>query len=616
MNAFARIADGLQNIVANLGTSRDKSASSYYVADELNDLELTAAFRGSSIARNIVEYPANDACREWREWNAESTDISAIEAEEKRLGVQAKVLKALTRARLFGGAAIFIGTGEADLTKPLNPARLRKGGLRYLTVLDRRELSAGEIERDPSMSNYGMPVDYTINTTGGRYLQIHPSRLVLLRGEEMPDNSTAEANHGWGDSVLQTVLNEVTKLDATAGNIASLVFEAKVDVIRIKNFTKNLEEGGSAYERMMLRRFALANTAKGINGALMLDKEEEYDQKSANFSTLPDILDRFMQLVSAASGIPATRLFGMAPAGLNSTGEGDLRNYYDAVKQTQTLSVEPALTMLDECLIFSALGSRPADVFYNWRPLWQMSAKERAEISERLANVAKTAIETEAVEIEPMGEALVNALTETGAFPGLESAVAKFYGTNPREIDEVEETETLTGAQTEELTGAETETATSDAAPRTLYVRRDVLNAAEIIAWAKGEGFKTTLPADDMHVTIAFSRTPVDWMKMGQDWDSQMEIEAGGPRLMDAFGETGDAKVLLFSSSHLAWRHEDMKREGATWDHGEYQPHITISYDPDAPALDNVEPYRGRILLGPEIFEEINPEWMKGIKES
>lgn len=153
---------------------------------------------------------------------------------------------------------------------------------------------------------------------------------------------------------------------------------------------------------------------------------------------------------------------------------------------------------------------------------------------------------------------------------------------------------------------------TADAAPRTLYVRRDVANAAEIIAWAKGQGFKTTLPADDLHVTIAYSRNPVDWMAMGSAWDDEVKIPKGGPRLMEKFGE---ARVLLINSNMLRWRHSEMVEAGATWDHPEYQPHITISYDPEAPDLADVEPYQGEIILGPEIFQEVKEDWPAGLKE-
>lgn len=583
-----RAADGFQNLVANLGTSRDKVAANGYSVTLLSDTQLLESYIGSSVAKAVVDYPAEDACREWRAWQADKDTISALEAEEKRLGVVQKTLDGLVRARLYGGAAIYIGTGDRDPSKPLNPALVRKGGLKYLTVLDRQELGVSDLQRDPSLPGYGMPTRYSINGS----TDIHPSRLVILKGDRIPNNSSAQSRSGWGDSVLQTALEKIGHLDATIANVASLVFEAKVDVIKIKDFTKNLTDGGSAYEQLMLRRFGLAATAKGINGALLLDAQEEYDQKSASFATLPDVMDRFMQMVSAASGIPMTRLFGMSPGGLNATGESDIRNYYDRVRQEQTLEIEPAMALLDECLIRSALGDRPADIHYNWRPLWQLQEKERAEIADKLSSAADKAARY--IPEEVVGEALANALTEVGAFPGLEAAANIYHGEG--------------GDDENDLSLGEV----SDAAPRTLYVRRNVVNADEIIAWAKAQGFKTTLPADDLHVTIAFSRAPVDWFKVGEAWSDEIKVTKGGPRAMEKFGE---ANVLLFSSHHLHWRHKEIIDAGASWDHPEYQPHITISYAGDAPDLSEIEPFKGEIVLGPEIFEEVKEDWQEGISE-
>lgn len=156
------------------------------------------------------------------------------------------------------------------------------------------------------------------------------------------------------------------------------------------------------------------------------------------------------------------------------------------------------------------------------------------------------------------------------------------------------------------------------AAPRTLYIRRDVLNAKEIISWAKEQGFKTTLPADDLHVTVCYSRAKVDWMKMGEAWsqnvDGSIEVKSGSVRIVEALGDKG-AVVLMFASNDLSWRHEDLKQRGATWDHQEYQPHITITYEPGDVDLAEVEPYRGKIKLGPEVFEEVNEDWSSNIKE-
>ena len=150
----------------------------------------------------------------------------------------------------------------------------------------------------------------------------------------------------------------------------------------------------------------------------------------------------------------------------------------------------------------------------------------------------------------------------------------------------------------------------SDMTPKPLYVYRRVKNAGDIIAWAKSQGFETTLPADDMHVTITFSKAPVDWFKMGEAWDAELTVNEGGARRVEEFN--GGAKVLQFASSELGWRNMQMRENGASYDFDEYKPHITISYG-DAPS--DIEPYQGKIVLGPEIFEEINIDWKSGIVE-
>lgn len=427
MSVVATIVDGFQNLVANLGTTRDKSYGNDYAFVPLTQAQIETAYRTSPIARKVVDMPAEDAAREWREWQAQADQIAAIEAEEKRLGLQAKLIKAAKVARMSGGAGIYIGVkGSVDPSLPLIPASVARGGLEYITVLSRWQLTEGPLQNDPRRPGFGQPEYYTMSAGDKVGVRIHPSRLVILRGNEMPAAAITTFD-SWGDSVLQGNLETILRLDAALANVAALVFEAKVDVIKIKGFTDNLRSGGAAYEALMLRRFGLAATAKGINGALLLDSEEDYQQKSANFATLPDILDRFMQQVAGAADMPMTLLFGTSPGGLNATGDSDTRGYYDRVKTVQTLDIEPAMAVLDNCLIRSALGARPADVHYVWRPLWQPTAKEKAEVGKIMADTM-TAARNIGLAEEVVGKALINGLTENGAFPGLEGYAEDHYG--------------------------------------------------------------------------------------------------------------------------------------------------------------------------------------------
>lgn len=374
-----RANDSLRSVVAGLGDPlRDKAASTYYGLQQLDEVQLSNIYRSNWLGRKIIDIPAMDAVRKGRDWQAEQDQIELIEAEENRLGFWHKLLDVKIKARLWGGAALFIGTGEADLITPLEPERIGKGGIKYLAVLSRRDVTTGEIEQDVLSEFYGRPSYYEV-TGNGEMVRIHPSRLAVFIGASNADSMLAKSiNQGWGDSVLEAVYTAMRNADATAANIASLVFEACVDVFRVPDFMASLSD--TEYRARLMERFTLAATAKGINRALILDKEEEYEKKQTSFAQLPEIMQTFLQMVAGAADIPVTRLLGQSPAGMSATGESDMLNYYDRVGSIQTLEMTPALYRLDECLIRSALGSRPPEIFYSWAPLKQMTEKELAEI--------------------------------------------------------------------------------------------------------------------------------------------------------------------------------------------------------------------------------------------
>ncbi|TPM39595.1 phage portal protein [Mesorhizobium sp. B2-3-4] len=604
-NVISIFRDSLTNLVSRLGTDRDKAAGSYYGLPILDDTQLLNAYRGAWLPRKIVDIPAFDSVRAWRDWQSDGDQIEDIETEENRLNVRGKVLEARVKARLWGGAAIHIGVGDPNLAEPLEAARIKKSGIKYLTVLTRRQLSTGEIDRDPGSEWYGKPKVYNLTAGTDAQVAIHPSRLVIFAGNAQPDVDLAASSElVWGDSVLLSVMEAIKQADNTSANIASLVFEAKVDIIRIPNFMASL--ANEDYKRKILERYTLANTSKGINGTLMLDKEEEYESKATSFATLPDVLDRFLQIVSGAADIPATRLLGQSPAGMNATGESDLRNYYDRLSAMQQVEMTPAMHRLDECLIRSATGARDASIYYEWAPLWGMSETEKATVFKAKADAARALAggngQSPLLPIDALSEALVNTFVEDGSLPGLEAAIETF-GTLAEQ--EPSEEELAAAAANQNADVPPQRKAANDAEPRTLYVRRDVVNAAEIKAWAREQGIPDLVP--DLHVTIVYSRTPIDWIKAGNasEWgpanNGQLLIPPGGPRVVEPLGNM--TAVLMFASSQLCWRHEEIVRAGASHDFEDYQPHISLTKA--AVDLTKIEPYRGKIVLGPEVFEEV-----------
>lgn len=150
--------------------------------------------------------------------------------------------------------------------------------------------------------------------------------------------------------------------------------------------------------------------------------------------------------MSGAADVPVTRMLGQSPKGMNSTGESDLRNYYDHVAAKQKVELTPNLARLDRALIRHALGAEPDDVWYTWRPLYQPSDKEKAEIFAGKAKAIKDLSDTGLVPDLALAKGVQNMLIEDGSLPGLEAALDEF-GDEPEDKDAEAEAARLNAEQ-------------------------------------------------------------------------------------------------------------------------------------------------------------------------
>lgn len=144
-----------------------------------------------------------------------------------------------------------------------------------------------------------------------------------------------------------------------------------------------------------------------------------------------------------------------------------------------------------------------------------------------------------------------------------------------------------------------------------LYVSRPLVNAEEFLAWAKEQGFKQPMPVEEFHVTLAYSKEPVDWNAIPS---GKPTINAeGGLRRVDRLGDEG-AVVLHFDCAELSERWKEIANAGAKWGYPTYQPHVTITYDGGDVDLSKVKPFSGVLLFGEEAFKEIEGKWQDKFK--
>lgn len=629
MSAIRRLFDGLSNALTGLGGAQQQRRG--YCPNIVTQASIDAAWRGSAMLRKVVSIKPLDMIREGRDWQADTADVELLEDEEERLDILAKVYEALILQRLGGGAIIMGVPGDPDM--PVNFRALNKRSIAFMHVVSRYQLTVKDIVTDPTNPLFGGPEFFEVSD-GGRQRRIHPSRVIPFKRPKLSvlANSSADDAY-WGEADIAGLIEPAMNLDEALSTFAYLIKDARnIDIGIPRLFELCATAEGEA---QVMKRLALIPQAQSITNATVYDKGsdgkdgEQIDRHSMNWTGARDMILTFAEALAAAADIPMTRLWGKSAEGMNASGESQQKDWRKTIQAAQKLDLKPALDRLDAFLIPSALGRQDDKVWWTFAPLDTPSEREDADRFKVFMEAAEKVQSTATIPDVAFAKAMQNTLVENNWLNGLDGALAEIppderFGISPDDdgSDPSALTQQQEGGDPRNLAGGAGENgseparrAANDAAPRPLYVQRKLLNSAEFLRWAKKQGFAETLPADELHVTITYSRAPVDWMKMGESWsgkDGELIVEPGGARIVEALGDKG-AVVLLFSSSSLSWRHEEMVRNGASHDYPEYQPHVTITYGmPEGMDLTAVEPFRGELRFGPEIFEELDVDYKPG----
>lgn len=436
--------DGLTNAFTGLGSTADPRIANAYTFCPLDQGQIEAAYRGSGMMRKVVDIPAFDMIREWRGWQAEADQIELLEAEERRLGLQGKIMLAEILRGLGGGALILGAPGDLEL--PVTK-QLGKGSLKYIHVVNRWQLQAERWIDDPMDPLFGGPEFWTIHTTTGQR-RIHPSRVVCFKGDAIPNLSGAsDEEQFWGESRVQRVLEAVQNADTAQSSFAAMISKARNVIIGIPGLA-DLVSTTEGETRLRGRISALILGESMFNATLRDAGDgtqgagETIDHRQVTWTGIPEIMDAFEQRVAAVADIPMTRLAGRSPAGMNATGNHDMQNWNKMVKARQNLFLQPCLDQIDAVLIPSALGSRPDDVWSQFAPLDTPSEAEEATRFKTTMEAVEKVQNTGAIPDEAFAKGLQNTLIEGGWMPGLEGALeeipeAERYGiaAEPDETD-------------------------------------------------------------------------------------------------------------------------------------------------------------------------------------
>ena len=350
-----------------------------------NPAMLTDLYRRSWLAKRIIDMPCEDMTRVWYTLPP-ALPVEAAEALaqlEAHHGIRREITDAIRWARLYGGAcAMMVVRGqERRLEEPLDLESVAPGDFRGLLVRDRINgvEPSVEIETDLEDPDFGYPRFYDFDTEEMGRLRVHHSRILRFVGRDLPRGEEIAENY-WGASELEHILEEMEKRSATSGNIARLVFQANVTTLKMSDFGEVLAMGTDRQRQQVLSAIEEQNRMRDSFGLQLLSAGDTYENHPYSFSGLSEVYEAFMMDMAGAAGIPATRLFGRSPQGMNATGESDLKNYYELIGQMRERHLRPALEKLLPVMAMSCWGSLPENLVPAFPSLMTTSPREEAEI--------------------------------------------------------------------------------------------------------------------------------------------------------------------------------------------------------------------------------------------
>jgi uncharacterized protein len=422
-------ADSFVNFAQKMGVGADNALSSAsYGFNPITRIRtmLEWIHRGSWLGGVAIDLVADDMTRAGIEIESEMQpeDLEKLAQEAVRLRLWRSIASTIKWARLYGGSlGVMLIDGQRPET-PLNLETVGKGQFKGLLVLDRWAVEPSMQDVITSLGpDMGLPKFYTIVGDSPAYprTKIHHSRCLRFEGIELPYWQRV-IEQMWGISVIERLYDRMVAFDSATTGAAQLVYKSFIRTYSIEGMREVIGSGGPALEGLvryteMMRRF------QNMEGITLLDGKDKMETHAqAPFSGLSEVLLQFGQQLAGALQIPLVRLFGQSPAGLNSTGESDLRMYYDGINQQQEQQLRIPITLIYQAMARSLGIEWPEGSRIIFKSLWQLTDEQKADIANTTVDAVTKAEEAGLISQQTAMKELQTSSHVTGIFTNIQDS--------------------------------------------------------------------------------------------------------------------------------------------------------------------------------------------------
>ena len=399
--------DGFVNLVNKYGTSKDSTEQYKFQKEPIvPDDILTSFYEGNGLFARVIDAPADECVKKGFELEGiKDEKINKFYREALgELEWEENISTAIKWARLFGGSIVVMLINDGrGLDEPLDWENIHS--IDDLRVFDRSLVQPDYLSmfayeaNDPFRtrgSRLGKPEYYDVFSRYGTF-RVHDSRCLVFQNGVLPEKTTNSEYQIWGMPEYVRIQRAIRDTEVAHGSAVKLLDRSIQAVYSMKDLAAELatEEG----EDRVLKRIQLIDMARGLLNSIVIDSEGEgYDFRQFSYTGVSQVIDTTCNYLSAVTGIPQTILFGRSPAGMNSTGYGDLENWYNMVERMQRRMVKKNLRYLLSVLFQAGLYTKEIDeipeINIKFNPLWSSTEQEEVALEQQRATTAQVRAQT------------------------------------------------------------------------------------------------------------------------------------------------------------------------------------------------------------------------------
>lgn len=374
------------------GMMNDAYAMGYGNFDSFPGYPYLAAMAQKPEYRKMVGTIAEEMTRKWIKLKTVGDDDKSDRVKQlidalERFKVREKFREAAEHDGYFGGGQIYIDvlspknvsawTDDTELQSKLfiSDKKIPKGSLKGLQVIEPVWTYPGVYNaNNPLSPDFYKPTEWFVM---GK--TVHASRMIDFVSRQVPDLLKASYNFR-GLSLVQMAEPYVNNWLRTRDSVSDMIHSFSIPVIGT-NMQSTLS-GGPADQ--LLYRLDLFNRCRDNRGAFAKnntdDNVETVEFVNAPLSGLDVLQAQSQEHMAAVSSIPLVKLLGITPNGLNASSDGEIRVFYDYIHSLQQAMFYDPLKRVMDVIQLSEFGDIDPEIYFEFEPLYEMSAKEKADI--------------------------------------------------------------------------------------------------------------------------------------------------------------------------------------------------------------------------------------------